>query len=116
VLNYLSNALKFTEKRGKITVLLQYVQPMSRRERALGLSSVDDRAKAKLNEILDNFYGDDYLADSDSDEELLVEDFSDDSTQKATELSEEEKLTLEQKLQFREKQRVVLESMLTKEA
>mmetsp|Transcript_41749 Transcript_41749/g.63768 ORF Transcript_41749/g.63768 Transcript_41749/m.63768 type:complete len:161 (-) Transcript_41749:163-645(-) len=88
---------------------------MSLRERELGLSSVDNRAKAKLNEILDNFYGDDYLADSDSDEELLVEDFSDDSTEKATELSAEEKLTLDQKLQFREKQRMVLESMLTKE-
>jgi len=95
VLNYLSNALKFTEQRGKITVLLQYVQPMSLRERELGLSSVDNRAKAKLNDILNNFYGEDYLADSDSEEELVGNDFSDDSTEKATELSAEEKLTLE---------------------
>jgi len=67
---------------------------MSQRERELGLSSVDERANEKLNQILDNFYGEDYLADSDSDEDLEAEYFSDDSIEKATELSAEEKLTL----------------------
>jgi len=71
-------------------------------------------AEAKLNAILDNFYGEDYLADSDSDSEDEAAS-SEGSIAESRETKDEEKLSVEEKFQFRARQRGTLQSMLTKE-
>jgi len=77
-------------------------------------SNKDGIAQTILNTKLDDFYGEDYLADSDSDSE---EDHQ--SSEDATEdlsLFSSTKLPQEDKFKFRAGQRTTLGKMLTKEA
>ncbi len=114
LLNYLSNALKFTEKHGKISMLLQYVPPLQGREREVGVGAKDEEAAQFMNSKLDEFYGEDFLADSDSEEENDSQ-ASDENTESRAQSDGAAALSLEEKYAFRSKQRATLAQMLTRE-
>mmetsp|Transcript_10049 Transcript_10049/g.15323 ORF Transcript_10049/g.15323 Transcript_10049/m.15323 type:complete len:114 (+) Transcript_10049:1932-2273(+) len=88
---------------------------MGERERELGLANKDDKAETLLRKTFDDFYGEDYLEDSDSDEDDNLSQGSAASTENMSMLSKEPKLSVRDKYEFRAKQRATLTSMLTKE-
>mmetsp|Transcript_41521 Transcript_41521/g.63389 ORF Transcript_41521/g.63389 Transcript_41521/m.63389 type:complete len:120 (+) Transcript_41521:441-800(+) len=86
---------------------------MSEREQDLGIGSKDAKAEADLTRALDDFYGEDFLEDSDSENELDEPEFS---AEEEESMMSSEKLSLEDRFAFRAKSRAALKSMLTKEA
>lgn len=66
LLNFLSNALKFTERGGKIHILVQYISPCGRKRLDISNRQTDSNQEGIFFTKIKDTYGDDFLDDSDS--------------------------------------------------